>query len=65
MTYNVGLEKSTCMRDPIAECNRMWTSQADGLHLAYFKTRWQETRSTYAADCEDCVRNRPVAAPGA
>jgi hypothetical protein len=71
MIDSLGSRKTGCSLDPGAECNRLWISKADGLHLGYFQTFGQDpksregrtqTRSMFshigdAATCEQCFRN--------
>jgi hypothetical protein len=65
--------KTSCSLSSGAECNRLWISKADGLHLGYFQTFGQDPKSregggptgsvvshtSAAANCEQCFRNHP------
>jgi hypothetical protein len=68
--------QSPCLFDSHAACNRLWVSQADGLHPAYFQTEQVEMgpgsrRSSsgdaglpviHSNDCEHCNRHNSGAA---
>ena len=63
--------RSVCLVDLHAVCNRVWTSQADGLLPVYFETEEPETgqekgratfvgsisKGVYSIACQHCARN--------
>jgi hypothetical protein len=73
MIDTLGSGKTNCPFDPDAECNRLWISKADGLHLGYLKKFREDpklsgghapTPSGFShvsdvATCEQCFRNHP------
>jgi hypothetical protein len=42
MTDHLESRKVICLLDANAECNRIWISERDGLHLAHFQTPRRE-----------------------
>jgi hypothetical protein len=42
MTVQFLPSEQACLLNESAQCNRIWVSQSDGLHLAHFQTPGQE-----------------------
>jgi len=60
MIDQFGPREQPCLLDASAQCDRIWVSQLDGLHLSHFQTLGQEEPDSKESDAAVEVRRAQI-----